>query len=103
MSYPTCNHSKQDGALCGSPALRGKKLCFYHHRDHQRQRYAEWILRLNDPLRPSAPLPKSLPEMQFRLYEVATALADDSLHLRRAAKLLYALQEASISLRKAES
>jgi hypothetical protein len=39
--------------------------------------------------------------MQFRLYDVMTALANDSLPLRRAGKLLNALQERSISLRKA--
>ena len=99
MSYPTCNHLKEDGALCGSPALRGKKLCFYHHDDHQRLQYAERILRCNDPLRPSAPLPKTLPEMQFRLYEVMTALVDNRIHTRRAGKLLYALQQRSASLR----
>ena len=103
MSYPTCNHLKEDGALCGSPALRGKKLCFYHHRDHQRLKYSERILRCNDPLRPTALLPKTLPEMQFRLYEVMTALADDSLPIRRASKLLYALQQRSSLLRKIAS
>ena len=103
MSCPTCNHRKADGFLCGSPALRGKKLCFFHHRDHQRQRYFERILRCNDPLRPNAPLPKNIPEMQFRLYDVMTAIADDSLSLRRAGKLLNALQERSVSLRKAGS
>ena len=100
MSYPTCRHLKDDGVPCGSPALRGKKFCFYHHRDHLRQQYVERILRLNDPLRPGAPLPKNRPEMQFRLYEVITALAEDSIHTRRAGKLLYALQQASKSLRE---
>ncbi|MGA9566518.1 MAG: hypothetical protein WBS19_13410 [Candidatus Korobacteraceae bacterium] len=100
MSYPTCNHLKEDGALCSSPALRGKKLCFYHHRDHQRHQYVERIQRLNDPLRPNAPLPKTFHEMQFRLSEVMTALADDSFPIRRAGKLLCALQQRSASLRK---
>ena len=103
MSFPTCNHRKPDGSFCGSPSLRGKKLCFFHHRDHQRQRYVERILRCNDPLRPSAPLPKSLPEMQVRLYEVMDALANDDFPLRRAGKLLNALQERSILLRQAVS
>ena len=100
MPYRTCDHLKEDGLPCGSPARRGKKLCFYHHRDHQRRRYAERILRCNDPLRPSAPLPKTLPEMQVRLYEVLDALANDCIHTRRAGKVLNALQERSESLRK---
>ena len=103
MPYPTCNHRKSDGLLCGSPALRGKKLCFYHHRDDQRQRYAERIWRQNDPLRPGAPLPKTLPQMQVRLSEVFDALANDCIHARRAGKILYALQERSVTLRKVVS
>jgi len=103
MPYPTCNHRKLGGVLCGSPALRGKKLCFYHHRDHQRQQYAERILRSNDPLRPSAPLPRTLPDTQIMLSEVLTALADDGISTRRAGKLLYALQQTSTSLRKPAS
>jgi hypothetical protein len=100
MPYPTCNHRKPDGIPCRSPALRGKKLCFCHHRDHQRRRYAERILRCNDPLRPGAPLPKTPPEMQVRLYEVLDALANHCIPTRRAGKLLYALQGRSASLRK---
>jgi hypothetical protein len=103
MSYPTCDHLKEDGVLCGSPSLRGKKLCFYHHRDYQRRQYVERILRLNDPLRPNAPLPKNWPDLQIKLYEVITALADERIHTRRAGKLLYALQKASISLRQSAS
>ncbi|HVP56237.1 MAG TPA: hypothetical protein VMU45_14700 [Candidatus Eisenbacteria bacterium] len=99
MSYPTCNHRKPHGLLCGSPAVRSKKLCFYHHRDHQRRQYAERILRCNDPLRPSASLPRTLADMQVMLSEVLTALTDDSISNRRVGKLLYALQQRSASLR----
>ena len=34
MSEPMpyhCRHIFTDGHQCGSPALRGEKLCFYHH------------------------------------------------------------------------
>ena len=98
MTYPTCNHRKLDGLFCGSPALRGKKLCFYHHRDYQRQQYVERILRCNDPLRPGAPLPKTFQEMQAMLSEVFTALTHGSITNRRAGKLLYALQERLVAL-----
>ncbi|HZD32990.1 MAG TPA: hypothetical protein VE779_15175 [Candidatus Angelobacter sp.] len=103
MSYRTCAHLKEDGALCQSPALRGKKLCFYHHRDHQRQQYLGRILRQNDPLRPTAPLPKTLTDMQNTLYEIITAVANDGITIRRAGKLLYALQQHATAPRKAVS
>jgi hypothetical protein len=41
--------------------------------------------------------------MQVRLYEVMDALANDDFPLRRAGKLLNALQERSILLRQAVS
>ncbi|HVP56281.1 MAG TPA: hypothetical protein VMU45_14920 [Candidatus Eisenbacteria bacterium] len=30
MSVPTCTYRKPDGAVCDSPALRGKRLCYFH-------------------------------------------------------------------------
>jgi hypothetical protein len=30
--FPTCRHIKPNGVRCGSPALRGKPLCYYHIR-----------------------------------------------------------------------
>ena len=101
MPVRTCNHLKEDGIPCGSPALRRKKLCFYHQRDFERQRYIERIFRQNDPLRSGAALPKTLLDMQVRLWEVMTALSDESLSVRRAGKLLAVLQQASIPLREA--
>jgi hypothetical protein len=77
-----------------------RNSAFYHHRDYQRQQYVERILRQNDPLRPSAPLPKTLPGVRVTLYEVLIALADNRINARRAGKLLYAMQQASICLRK---
>ena len=103
MSCPTCSHRKPDGVLCGSPALRGKKLCYYHQRDHLRQHYAAKVLRQLDPLSPGAPLPKTLPDVQLALYEVLNALADNCIPHRRAGNLLFALQQTAASLYKPRS
>jgi len=100
MSCPTCGHRKADGILCGSPALRGKQFCYFHQRDHQRQQHAARVLRRSDPLRPNAPLPKTPFDMQITLYELMNAIAGDRISLRRAGKLLVALQQTSASLRK---
>lgn len=99
MSYPICGYLKSNGVPCGSPALRGKKLCFFHHRDAQRRRYVDRLLRLNDPLRPGAPLPRTLPDLQVRLSVLLNALAGDRIAFRPAGKLLLALQQASVPLR----
>jgi hypothetical protein len=30
MSYRTCDHLKEDGVLCGSPALHNHNFCYFH-------------------------------------------------------------------------
>jgi hypothetical protein len=30
MSVPTCDHLKEDGVFCNSPALHGRKYCYFH-------------------------------------------------------------------------
>ena len=34
LQSPLCQHLKNDGVRCGSPALRGKPFCFTHNRVH---------------------------------------------------------------------
>ena len=50
MSFRTCDHLMQDGDLCGSPALRGKKLCYFHQRDHKREQHAAGVIGRADVL-----------------------------------------------------
>ena len=100
MSCPTCSHLKADGLPCGSPSIRGKKLCYYHQRDHRRQQFAAKVLRQLDPLSPHAPLPKTLPQVQVALYEVMQAVAEKRIPLERAGVRLFALQQVSQRLRK---
>ena len=35
---PICNHIKDDGVRCGSPALRGRLLCYHHDLVYRRHR-----------------------------------------------------------------
>ena len=30
MEFSTCDHLKEDGAYCNSPALRGRNYCYFH-------------------------------------------------------------------------
>lgn len=100
MSCPTCSHRKADGILCGSPALHGKKLCYFHQRDHRRQANIAQLLRRTDPLNPHSSLPKTLPGIQVALYEVMTAVADGRINPKRAGVILFSLQQKSLSLRQ---
>ena len=100
MSYHTCDHLKEDGVLCGSPALRGKKLCYFHQRDHKRAQYAAGVIRRADVLGPRLPPMKSLADIQWALGEVLSALAAHRVPLRRAGARLFDLQKAASSLRE---
>jgi hypothetical protein len=95
MPYPTCNHRKDDGSLCGSVALHGKKFCYYHQRDQKRQKYAATVIRRADVLGPRLPPMKSLADVQMALTEVFNALLENRIPLDRAASTLYALQQAT--------
>ena len=50
MSVPTCCHRKADGVRCGSPALRGQKLCYFHQRDHLRLQHLARTRRRTETL-----------------------------------------------------
>jgi len=97
MSFRTCDHLKQDGAPCGSPALRGQKLCYFHQRDHLRRHYISQLRRRAEILR--LPDLETLQDVQVALYEVIDALAANRIDQKRAGALLFALQQASLQHR----
>jgi hypothetical protein len=103
MSLRTCDHLKEDGILCGSPALHGEKLCYFHQRDHKRSQYAAGAIRRADILGPRLPLMKSIPQIQAAFYEIVTALAAHRVPLQRASARLFDLQQAAAALRKPSS
>jgi hypothetical protein len=101
MSYdvhiPRCTHIKTNGTQCGSPALRGRRFCFFH-KNWQGQRIA-----LN--VQPATPLSFTMPvledadSVQVALMQVMRLILAGQLEPRIAGLLLYALQTASINLR----
>ena len=48
MPLNLCQHSKQDGNTCASPALSGQTLCYFHSRDRSPQQHTEATLELPD-------------------------------------------------------
>lgn len=100
MSYRTCNHLKDDGACCDSPALRGKRLCYYHHRDQQRRECSASVIRRADVLGSRLPRMKSLAEIQAALHQVMTAIATERVSNQRAGRILFDLERAAIPLRR---
>jgi hypothetical protein len=101
MSYdvhiPRCTHIKTNGTQCGSPALRGRRFCFFH-KNWQGQRIA-----LN--AQPASPLSFTMPvledadSVQVALMQVMRLILAGQLDPKIAGLLLYALQTASINVR----
>jgi hypothetical protein len=101
MSYdvhiPRCTHIKTNGTQCASPALRGRRFCFFH-KNWQGQRIA-----LN--AQPVAPLSFTMPvledadSVQVALMQVMRLILAGQLDPKIAGLLLYALQTAFLNLR----
>jgi hypothetical protein len=91
VAIPLCTHIKTDGVRCGSPALRGKRFCYFHNR---------------------RPLPRRKPKALAAAFAALTdrqslhdaltttlqSLIAGDIDTKQAGVLLYALQTASAKL-----
>ena len=99
MSIRLCGHLKSNGLPCGSPALRGQRLCYFHHRDEQyllkvardrrRAEVCDWNL----------PSLRSVVDIQKALHRVAKELLAGRLDPERAGLMLNATQQAALPFR----
>jgi hypothetical protein len=102
MQYPLCRHIHTSGSRCGSPALAGKDLCFFHQRlteSHKpfRRMDPSAFLRLYGEYVQLAPL-EDHASVQVALSLVVNAIGTGQLDARRATAMLYGLQLASMNL-----
>ncbi|MGH9509424.1 MAG: hypothetical protein ACRD2M_05770 [Terriglobales bacterium] len=88
--YPLCQRIKDDGIRCGSPALRGKDLCYFHLRQ----------LRLR-PTR-MIPILEDRNSIQFAATQIMRAVLEDKLDNHRLRLMLYALQVATWNLKNCQ-
>ena len=100
--YETCRHVKEDGAYCGSPALRERKYCYYHLMQRGRRLRRARALRDNLPYRLEIHSLDNLYAVRAALTDIAQALAAGQLESRTAGKLLYAIQQVSSTNRRIE-
>ena len=89
---PRCAHLKANGLRCGSPALRGNVLCYFHDR---------WLACVSDDVLP--PLEDGN-GIQFSLMYVIRHLRQDAFrdgqaNIPAVKQLVYALQTASYNLK----
>ena len=86
---PRCNFYHLDGRRCGSPALRGKRRCFFHNR-----------IRFK-PERRHYPLPplEDAASIHLALLQLARAAAEDGLTPDQGRVVALALQIAAGNLK----
>ncbi|MFB3917739.1 MAG: hypothetical protein ACE14M_13485 [Terriglobales bacterium] len=99
VDVPRCQHVRINGVQCGSPALRGKKACFYHHQLQLRfARRARARRRNGKGL--SLPILEDAASIQAALMQTINAILDDTIDRKTGALVLYGLQTASSNLNK---
>jgi hypothetical protein len=84
---PRCNHFKLDGTRCGSPAIKGKRLCFAHQKARYPQRNGQLPALRDDEAVACAAM------------QVSRALMEHSLDPRSASLLPWSLQIAKSTFR----
>ncbi len=96
-----CRHIKVNGTQCGSPALRNKIFCFYHHKDrplpvpcYSDIEYATGEIDL--------PFFEDAHSIQAVIRQVVQMVLQKRLERKTASLLLYALQIASSNLKRME-
>ena len=102
MPFETCRHAKEDGVYCDSPALRGRKYCYYHLMQRGRRLRRARALCDNVPYRLEIHSLDNLYAVRAALTDIAQALAAGQLDSRTAGKLLYAIQQVSSTNRRIE-
>ena len=96
-----CRHIKVNGTQCGSPALRNKIFCFYHHKGrplpvecYSDIEYATGEINL--------PFFEDAHSIQAVIREVVQMVLQKRIERKTASLLLYALQIASSNLKRME-
>ena len=100
-NVPRCQHIKMNGTQCGSPALRSRRLCFFHDRiQRERTKIAKDMTAQH---RFDLPLLEDANSVQVALMKVMQMLGSGRMDHRTAGLMLYAPQTASVNLHCAGS
>ena len=90
-----CEHIKDDGIRCGSPAIRGRHFCYHHSRCHAPSHLGTRLYR--------APIPECIASLQLTIMQVSQALGSGTITEKTAARLLYAVQLSTNLLKMKEA
>jgi hypothetical protein len=92
-----CQHIKVNGTQCGSPSLRETNYCYYHIRYHWPELE---VLENNNEWFKSTPTLEDANSIQVTLAKVTERLMTVEIDHKQAALILYALQIASMNLKR---
>ena len=96
ITVKRCQHLKINGTQCGSPALRETKYCYYHVRYH----WPELEALPNKSEWRKLPTLEDANSIQVSLANVLERLVMQEVDHKTAALMLYALQTASMNLKR---
>jgi hypothetical protein len=96
-NVPRCQHVKANGTQCGSPALRRRRLCFFHKRVQEMR--VRVISDESTQGKFCMPVLEDANGVQMALMQVLEQLAWGRMDHKTAGLMLYGLQTASINLR----
>ena len=99
MELRRCHHVKINGTQCGSPALRGKCYCYFHHNFRHLGTYGAPQRPLRDPFHGRFPVLEDANSVQAAVMQVIRLILARQIDRKEAGLLLYALQLASCNLR----
>jgi hypothetical protein len=100
---PRCQYIKADGERCGSPALKRKRLCYFHSKTadgRKRRKNAPADSRPDRSSDLELPVLENDRAIQMAVTNICRQLAKESIDPRRASTLLYGLQVAAAAVRR---
>jgi hypothetical protein len=100
--YLECRHILTSGNKCRAAALRGKAYCYFHFNAHLQRHTAKNSRYLSYTPDLQIPLLEDPSAIQLAISEVVQAIAQNRMDPKRAGRLLYGLQLASINVKKAK-
>ena len=97
-----CTHIKTNGTQCGSPAVRGRRYCFFHKNWHGERIPLGALPAANLNASFTLPVLEDADSIQVALMQVMRLILARQIDPKMAGLLLYALQTASVNLRHTE-
>ena len=99
MSYKYCQHIKENGIFCSSPAVRSRDYCYFHVRLRARRLAMAKAQSEKRLWRLELPPLEDMYAVQTAIANVLEALAADTIDSKRAGLILYGLQQAANNVR----